>query len=98
MGLVLVTGSIFLFVFAIKKMSDKAADAADPRSAIPREYRECGNHRVSLTDKLPIGEVELRGQIARVVQRMPDGAAVITMIHLCSGERLGSVTVEPASK
>lgn len=94
MGLVLVTGSIFLFVFAIKKMSDKAQEASDPRSVIPREYRECGDHRVSLTDKLPLGEVELKGQIARVVQRTPSGGAVITLIHLCSGEKLGSVTLD----
>lgn len=94
MGLVLIAGTILLFVFAVQKMSEKAKEASDPRSVIPRDYRDCGDHRVSLAEKFPLSEIELKGSIARVVQRTANGGAVITLIHLCSGEKLGSVTLD----
>ena len=92
MGLVLIGGTILLFVLAFKKINDKVGDPA--KAHIPREYRDCGEHELALGAGEEITHVEFDGVIARLVVERPDGGVAIRMVQACTGDLLSNLTIK----
>ncbi|MCI5049388.1 MAG: hypothetical protein MRY32_03550 [Rickettsiales bacterium] len=92
MGLVLIGGTILLFVVAFQKMNNK--NIAKSHAKLPYGYRECGDHEVPLADGERIEAIEFDEMIMRVTIRIPRGGKKVTMLHACTGEHVGSVTIK----
>jgi len=89
LGLLLIGGTILLFVLAFKKISDKAVEPVNAH--IPKEYRQCGEHKITLQSGEAIESIDFDGVVARLVIESPDGGKAIRAVHLCSGEVLGNL-------
>lgn len=91
MGLLLIGGTILLFVLAFKKISEKSGDSS--KAHIPYDYRNCGEHELSLGAGEEITHVEFDGVIARLVVDRPDGGIAIRMVQACTGDVLSNLTI-----
>lgn len=94
MGFVLLGGTVLLFVLAFQKIRDKAAQAE--HKTIPKDYRECGHHRLTLQKGETVQDILWEGPIARVTTRQKGGATVLRMVQSCTGQELGSLTIDAA--
>jgi len=89
LGLLLIGGTILLFVLAFKKISDKAVEPVNAH--IPKEYRQCGEHKITLQAGEVVESMDFDGVVARLVIELPEGGKAIRMVHVCSGEVLGNL-------
>lgn len=92
MGMLLIGGTILLFVMAFKKMNDRThQEIADLR--IPPAYRECGEHTLTLPAGYVLKTVKFDGKVARLVATTDAGEWVIVLADSCSGHQLGALSV-----
>ncbi len=92
LGLLLIGGTILLFVLVAKKIANPPSEDS-VQVSVPREYRGCGEHALDLADGEALRDISYDGVIARLQVAQPDGGTQIRLVHLCSGKSLGHVTV-----
>lgn len=90
MGLVLIGGTILLFVLVFNKMTNKDESG---EIHVPRAYRHCEQTDVPLSIGETVKRIEFDGMVARVITELPQGSTSLKLVHSCSGELLGSVTL-----
>lgn len=90
MGMVLIGGTILLFVLIFSKMSNKESNA-DIHT--PSTYRHCENTEIALQAGETVKRIEFDGVVARIITDLPAGGTGLKLVHSCSGELLGSVTL-----
>lgn len=92
LGLLLIGGTILLFVLVAKKIANPPSP--DKQISAPREYRHCGEHELALGDGEVLHSISYDGPVARLRTAAADGSAQIRLVQLCSGEVLGRVTIK----
>lgn len=91
MGMLLIGGTILLFILVFKKMAHQMPDAQN--AMIPRAYRECGEHTLKLPKGTTIESVKYEGTIARILARNAAGETMIVLADSCSGKKLGELHI-----
>jgi len=91
LGLLLIGGTLLLFVLVFKKITSKPVEPTNAH--IPREYRQCGEHKMMLQAGEVIETIDFDGVVARLVIELPDGGKAIRAVQICSGETLSNLVV-----
>jgi uncharacterized iron-regulated membrane protein len=92
MGLVLVAGTILLFVLVFQKMNNK--EEGKVAAKIPYAWRACGEHNVALAKDEAIERIEFEEDgITRLITRSPGDQWAVTWVHGCSGEVVGRLKI-----
>ena len=91
MGLLLIGGTILLFVLAFKKMAKDEPESGTAH--IPLAYRECSEQTLHLPDVHLIERVAFDGSVARLVTRDEQGRMALVLVDGCKGTKLGQVTL-----
>ena len=94
LGMVLIGGTILLFTLAFNKMQDDIREDASEKVHLPKAYRNCGDHSVSIADNAELNDIEFDGVVVKLISDAADGTTKITQVHGCTGEVLGTLTIQ----
>jgi hypothetical protein len=91
MGMILVAGTILLFVLAYHKMN--APQSEKDAARVPRDWRGCIEKSYPLGAGEAVDDVQFDGMVTRVIISLPNGGMRLLTVQGCSGEILQRLTI-----
>ncbi|MBN66147.1 MAG: hypothetical protein CMM94_01070 [Rickettsiales bacterium] len=93
LGVILIGGTILLFVLIFQKMQDKQSEEGKILASLPREYRACQDADILVPAGGFIRDMSFEGKMLRVMVDMDSDERITMLIDSCTGKVVNTLRI-----
>ncbi len=92
LGVLLIGGTILLFVGIVQKMQKQ--EKAETDYSLPKDYRDCRDATIALGEEEVMEDYIIEGRIMHVISSDAGQTMHVRLIDLCGGRQINHMTIE----